>query len=473
MAHPTLQAIILAAGKSSRFKTAQSKLTFTLCGQALIAYPVHLLASAQIPTTLVVGHQKEEVITALGNYQKTIAIIEQKEQRGTGHAVACTRESWQSSEILVMNGDMPLVQPETISQLVEQHRRRGAAVSFVTAHHPDPSSGAYGRVITENGSVKIVEARDFTGDVTQNCCINAGIYLFDRIFLEKELTRLEPATTSNELYLTDLIGAASKQGLVVTTLEAPFDSVRGINTLKELWTAEHIKRSELIEKFMEQGVSFAAPHTVHIDHDVTIGANTNIGAGVHLTKGAKIGTGCSIGAFSHIEQSVIADYVTIKSHTIVMQSVIGMHSTVGPFAHLRNQTTIGTQSVIGNFVELSKSSVAQQTKIKHLSYIGNAQVGSHVNVGAGTIVCNYDGFTKHQTVIKDQASIGSLNSLVAPVTIHERALTAAGSTITEDVPADALAIARARQTNKEGYAAYRRTIKTTAPQVASGEPSAT
>jgi bifunctional UDP-N-acetylglucosamine pyrophosphorylase/glucosamine-1-phosphate N-acetyltransferase len=452
MAQSAVQAIVLAAGKSSRLKTGITKLSYTLCGREMILYPISMLHALELPITMVVGYQQEIIKNIIERARIDVNFIEQKEQLGTGHAVMLTKNSWQADHILVMNGDMPLVTAELIQNLIEKHCTQNAAVSCVVSHNTDPSLTGYGRVVIQHGITTIVEAKDFTGDPTATCCINAGIYIFKRSFLEQYAEQLSPNNKAKELYLTDLIGMASKAGLPVELVYAPFDMIRGINTLKELWAAEHIKRSELIAYWMDHGVHFTAAQTTHIDCDITIGAGTCIEAGVQITAGSHIGENCFIDAFSLIQNSVLAPRVIIKPHTIVQDSKIESQAEIGPFAHVRSNSAVGTQTIIGNFVEVNRSSIAEKTKIKHLSYIGDAHIGSHVNIGAGTITVNYNGVTKNKTVIEDHAFIGSNNSLIAPVTVAQGAMTAAGSTITHDVPENALAIARARQINKEGYA---------------------
>lgn len=462
MAQASVQAIILAAGKSRRFKTDTSKLVYPLCGQKLILYPIKLLSSLAIPTTVIVGHQKELVTAAVQSLNaqtitnRTIDFIEQKEQKGTGHALAITQELWHADHILVMNGDMPLVDQQLIQEIIDKHVRTNATVTFVTAYQPDPTMGGYGRVIREGTSIKIVEARDCSQELRAESLINAGIYLFKREFLQKTCPTLTFHENSQEFYLTDLIAQANLQQQPLQTITVPFDSIRGVNTLKELWICDHIKRSELISSWMEQGVQFTAPQTISVDLGVSLGAGTTVGTSVRLAGATAIGNHCSIGDGCHIENSTIADNVIIHPHSIIKNATINAHAAVGPFAHVKERSTIGEHAVIGNFVEVVRSCVGEKTKIKHLSYIGDAVIGNRVNVGAGTVICNYDGHAKHQTIIKNDVFIGSNNSLIAPLTIGQGAMTAAGSTITDNVPEDALAIARARQVTKEGYAALKR-----------------
>ncbi len=473
MARAPIQAIVLAAGKSSRFKSETPKLLFTLCGQEMIIYPLKQLHNLAIPTTVVLGHKKELMRRTIEEYGFTsLTCVEQQQQRGTGDAVATTVPLWSAENILILNGDIPLIRAELLQQLIETHREHAATVSFISAHNDDPlSSAGYGRVITENGITKIIESRDFTGDYGTYPYINGGIYLFKRDFLKEYINTLQTHDNSQERYLTDLIEIASQSKLPVTTVKAPFDMIRGVNTLKELWAAEQIQRAEIIEYWMGQGVRFIHAQSTHIDLDVTIGAGSCIGSGVQLLKGTRIGKQSYIGSFSSIQASAIGDYVTIQSHTIIDHATVAEHAAVGPFAHIRNNSVIGTRSVIGNFTEITKSSIAHGTKMKHFGYIGNADIGSQVNIGAGIVCCNYDGTSKHTTTIESHAFIGGNNSLVAPVTIGSHAMTAAGSVITHDVPAQALAIGRAHQINKENYVQKLRSSMSIGGAVKTREPN--
>ena len=282
-----VQAIILAAGKSTRFNTGRTKLFEKICGQEMILYPTRLIEQLSVPITVVVGYQKDtikEVITR--HHHNAINFVVQEEQRGTGHALMCTQAIWDREHILIMNGDVPLVTTQIIESLFEKHIATHADISFVTSHHSDPVTGGYGRVIKNNDSIKIVEARDFDGDTHEHCCINAGIYLVRRQFLQQCIQNITQNEQTKEFYITDLIKIASEQKRTITTTTTPFDRIRGINTLQELWAAEHIKRAELIKFWMEKGVHFSVAQNVHIDLDVTIGSGSYIGCGVHLLKGS-------------------------------------------------------------------------------------------------------------------------------------------------------------------------------------------
>jgi bifunctional UDP-N-acetylglucosamine pyrophosphorylase / glucosamine-1-phosphate N-acetyltransferase len=448
----SLQAIVLAAGTSSRFKTGRSKLIEKICGREMVLYPTDILKSLNIPVLMVVGFQKDIVEeTVRNNFNDGVTFVYQEEQRGTGHAIKCTQDAWTANHILVMNGDMPLITPDIIEKLVSKHTKTDAAISFVTAHHCDPNA-MYGRVIQGDDSVEIIEAKEFDGDLSEQCCVNAGIYLIKKNFLTTYLSQLEQSNKTKEWYITDLIKMASDNKLTVSTLAAPFDRIRGVNDFKELWAAEQIKKSEIVQYWMSQGVRFSIAHNVQIDWNVTIGSGTFIGSGVQLLRGTHIGKDCYIDAFSLIRKTTLGDRTTVHPHTIIDDSTIGSDTFVGPFASIHGHSEIKNGAVIGSFVEVNRSIIGTGSKAKHLTYLGDTIIGNTSNVGAGTIACNYDGAQKHKTIIQDNVFVGANNTLVAPVTLHNQSMTAAGSTITKDVQSEALAIARERQVNKEGYA---------------------
>ncbi|MCF7900254.1 bifunctional UDP-N-acetylglucosamine diphosphorylase/glucosamine-1-phosphate N-acetyltransferase GlmU [Candidatus Babeliales bacterium] len=448
----SLQAIVLAAGTSSRFKTGRSKLVEKICGREMILYPTEILRNLDIPVLMVVGFQRDSIEeTIRNNFYEGITFIHQEEQKGTGHAIQCTKDAWIADNILVMNGDMPLITADIIEKLEKKHSSTNAAISFVTAHHCDPNA-MYGRVIQGNDNVQIIEAKEFDGDLSEQCCVNAGIYLIKKEFLTTYLSKLEQSSKTNEWYITDLIKMASDHKLGVSTLAVPFDKIRGVNDFKELWAAEQIKKSEIIQYWMSQGVRFSIAHNVQIDWDVTIGAGTFIGSGAQLLRGTHIGKDCYIDAFTLIRKTTIADRTTLHPHTIIDDSIIGSDVFVGPFASVHGHSQIKNGAVIGSFVEVNRSIVGVGSKAKHLTYLGDTIIGNSSNIGAGTIACNYDGAQKHTTTIHDNVFVGANNTLVAPVTLHNQSMTAAGSTITQDVPSEALGIARERQVNKEGYA---------------------
>lgn len=449
--HWNAQAIILAAGKATRFKTKKTKLLFNICGRLMVMYPLHVLNELSIPSTLVLGYQAEEIwkeVQASGLPDITYVI--QEHQRGTGDAVKCSQSTWTADNIVIINGDCPLLTKEIIHLLLAKHMENNAVISFGTTMVLDPEG--YGRIIEKNGKIKIIEEKNCTEEQRNINRINAGIYIVSRTFLENNIGKIEADPLTNEIYFIDLVNMASEDGLPINAVQVPYDNVRGVNTLQDLWAVEQIKRSEFIKYWMSEGVRFELAQSIHIDIDVEIGAGSFIGTGVHLVGKTKIGEECFVGAFSILENTCVGDNTTVYSHSVLQDSSIGKNVEIGPFARLREQVQIGDNGSIGNFVEIKSTSVGDNTKMKHLTYIGNAEIGASVNIGAGTIFCNYDGINKHKTIIKDRAFIGSNNTLIAPITIGEGAYTAGGSTLKNDVPSNSLAIARAKQEIKPDYA---------------------
>lgn len=453
MNKPSCRAVVLAAGKSTRFKTPKSKLLFDICGQAMLLYPLNVLEALNMPISLVLGYQADEIIDILKKEKiNNVTPVIQKEQLGTGHAVAITKDTWDSEEILILYGDMPLLTQELVGELLAEHQEKQATISFMTAMVHDPR--AYGRVIEKNGTYEVVEAKDCTEEQRHINCINAGVYVMKRSFLENYIPNIEKSAVTGEIYLPGLIKTACDLGMVVHAMPVPFDNVRGVNTLEELWGVEQIKRGQFIKHLMSNGVRFELAQGIHIDKDVTVDAGSFIGTGVHLQGKTKIGKNCTIEAFCVIKDTVIGDNTTILSHTVIHSSKIGNKVNVGPFANLRSNTILDDNVVVGNFIEIKNSHLGSNTIAKHTAYLSNTTIGSNVRVCAGTITCTYEGFLNKQTqtTIQDDAFVGSNNILIAPITIGKGAITAAGSVLTNDVPPNALAVARSRQTNKEGYA---------------------
>lgn len=451
--HKDIQAIVLAAGKSTRFNTGKTKLIEKVCGQELIIYPIMVLDKLKIPTTVVVGYQKDLVKKTIEHYYGTrIHCVVQEQQHGTGHAVGVSKPYWHAQNILLIKGDIPLITLELIEELYKKHTESQSAITFVASHSGDPTGYSYSRVIHKDGKITVVDPHELPHEeLIDHCCINAGIALVSRSFLESAISEVSCNPHTNEFHISSLINIASLNELPISMVTAPFDEIRDINTFQDLWAVEQIKRSELIKYWMTHGVRFSTAQSVHIDIDVEIGAGTYIGCGVHLLSGTRIGKHCTISEFSILKKAYIGNHVNVHSHSVIDHATIGDHAQIGPFAHIEVDSIIAEHAQIGNFVEVKRSSVGAHSKAKHLAYLGDAEIGSHVNIGAGTITCNYDGTEKKKTIIEDHAFIGSNNSLVAPVTIHKRSYTAAGSTITNNVPAESLAIGRARQINKRGY----------------------
>jgi bifunctional UDP-N-acetylglucosamine pyrophosphorylase/glucosamine-1-phosphate N-acetyltransferase len=452
MEHTSTQAIVLAAGNANRFKTKKNKQLEPICGKPMVIYQLHMLNSLSIPTILVLGENKDETLKqTVQHYKiKDLSFATQKQQLGTGDAVASAKDQLTSNLVLILNGDMPLISADIIKTLYKKQKETSATIAFLSTNVIDPTG--YGRVINDSGKIYIIEDKECTNEQKEISTINAGAYLVDGEFLKHELSHLLKSSLTGEYYITDIVNHASEQGKIVTTFNVPYDNVRGVNTLEELWAVEQIKRAEIIRHWMLNGVRFELAQSTHVDHDVTIKAGSYIGSGVHLKKGTTIGESCTIQAYSILENATLENNVIVDYHSVIQDSTLQANAHVGPFARLRNNAIIGEDAQIGNFVEVKNSTIGTKSKAKHLAYLGDATLGQNVNIGAGTITCNHDGANKHKTVIDSNAYIGSNNTLIAPLHIQEGAYTAAGSTINKDVPKDALAIGRAKQENKEDYA---------------------
>lgn len=340
MINDTVQAIILAAGKSTRFNNDTSKELASICGKEMIVHTTSLLEKMNIQTTLVVGYKKEliEAVVRKHHPKTSFNFVEQKEQQGTGHAVYCTKHVWHKDHILVLNGDAPLLSHQLVQSLIDQHATSHAAMSLVVASNVEPSVRGYGHIIQDGKNVKIIEDRHLEHEPTDWCTLNAGIYLFNRSFLENYIEKLPRHEKSGEIYLVTLLEMASKNGLGIELVEASFDEVRGVNTLKELWVAEQIKRAQLIEHWMINGVRFMLPQSVHIDESVTIGRGTCIGAGVQLLGDTHIGEQCNIGAFSVLNNATTGTNCTVESHVVIKTGALKDHETVTSFTHIGAQT---------------------------------------------------------------------------------------------------------------------------------------
>jgi bifunctional UDP-N-acetylglucosamine pyrophosphorylase/glucosamine-1-phosphate N-acetyltransferase len=454
--YSNLQSVILAAGKSTRFHSNKTKLVENICGRPVVLYTAKLFEELSIDSIFVVGHQKELIQeTVSNNVKNKVSFVHQKEQLGTGHAVACTKELWDKENILIVNGDVPLIDKNLIETLYTKHNNANAHLSFVVSTCPHQNH-AYGRIIKDESGIKIVEAKDFVKEEYDKIRhishdINAGIYIARASFLNNCINKINTENASKEFYLTDLVKIASDSKLNVLTHAAPFDRVMGINTNYELMLTEEIKRSDIIKHWASQGVKFETTFGINIDIDVEIGQYTSIEYGVQILSGSKIGRNCIIKKLATIENSTLEDFVTVHQNSIIRDSYLCLNSKIGPFSHVHSHSMIEQDTVINNFVEIKSSTIGSNSYVMPLSYIGNTVTEPLVNIGAGTITCNYDGVSRHSTTIKNSAFIGSNNTLVAPIVIGENSFTAAGSTITEDVPSNSLALARAKQVNKEDY----------------------
>lgn len=457
----TVQAVVLAAGKSTRFGTGQSKQLVELCGIPMLVHALDLLHSLSIDTTVVLGYQADQIEAVCRQYKagKKVTVVHQAEQKGTGDAVRCSEKSWQHDHILILNGDMPLLTQEVLSSLIYRHTTGNYALTFATTTLENPTG--YGRVFADKtGTLLIREEKECTPEQRAITTVNAGVYLVRKDFLTQSLRTLLESDVTGEVYITDIIADAGNRGKKVGTYEVCADLVRGVNTLEELAQAEHILYQRTRAKWLAHGVRLIDPSSILIDRGVRIGRGSVLERGVQLRGTTTVGKRVRVDAYTIVADTAIADDAYIKSHSVLNNSVVGAGVQVGPFAHLRGDATLEDQCVIGNFVEVKNSTIGKGAKAKHLSYIGDATVGERANIGAGSITCNYDGQRKHHTRIGSRAMIGANSSLVAPLSVGSNAYVAAGSVITRDVPGGALGVGRTRQENKEQWVAARRaTVK--------------
>jgi bifunctional UDP-N-acetylglucosamine pyrophosphorylase/glucosamine-1-phosphate N-acetyltransferase len=451
--------VIMAAGKGTRLKSKRAKVLHEIAGQPLLAHVIQAAEQIVRPEHIyvIVGHQAENVRAAVAPLG--VKFVLQPEQRGTGHAIMCAREQVASYQnLLVLSGDVPLIRPETIAGLRDFHLTKKAAMTILTAMPADPFG--YGRVIRAGSSDRvkaIVEQKALTKSQQKEREINSGIYAFAIGPLFANIDRLKTDNPHHELYLTDMAALLVKSKATVVALKTSDPAeVLGANTLAELSSLDATMRARKCADLMAAGVSIYRPETCVIDNDVEIQPDTILEPFVQILGRTKIGSDCRIRSFTVIRDSQISDNVLFRPGCIVDQSTIAAGAQLGPYAHVRPGSEIGEGAHVGNFVETKKTRMGRGAKANHLSYLGDSDVGAGVNVGAGTITCNYDGVNKHMTVIEENAFIGSDSTLVAPVRIGKGAYVAAGSTITEDVPADALALGRSRQTIKEGWSRERR-----------------
>jgi len=431
-------------------RSRQPKVLHPLCGRPLIAYPLRTARALADRIVLVVGPNADEVVTLAGS---DVRAVVQRERLGSGHAVLQAKPECGEGTILVLPGDMPLLSVETIERLVAHHRKSHAAATVLTAVVTEPQG--YGRVLRQGGRVKrIVEDRDATDAEKKIAEINTSVYCFAAGRLWRALGKVRADNDQGEYYLTDVIGVLSRAGARVDALlTSDPGEAAGVNDRKQLAAVAAVQRRRILDRLMEDGVTILDPASTYIEDTVTIGPDTTIHPQVVIEGQSVVGSECVIGVGCHLSSTRLADRVTLLPYCVLRESVIDDAATLGPFCHLRPLSHVGPRAKVGNFVELKKSKIGRGSKVPHLSYVGDATVGEGVNVGAGTITCNYDGVNKHETRIDDRAFIGTNTSLVAPVTVGEGAYIGAGSTITKDVPPGALAVGRAHQVVKDGWAA--------------------
>jgi bifunctional UDP-N-acetylglucosamine pyrophosphorylase/glucosamine-1-phosphate N-acetyltransferase len=448
-----VHAVVLAAGKGTRMKSGRAKVLHQAAGLPLIDHVFRALAPLEPASIVVViGHKPEEITSYVGAQVGTRFAI-QEPQLGTGHALLQAEPFLEEREgsVLLLSGDVPLIRTQTLERLMKWHRDRRAAATVLTAVLDRPDG--YGRIVRMNGAISaIVEHRDASVEQRAIQEINSGIYVFDRPPLFDALRQVGSRNAQGEYYLPDLVGIFRDQGLTVetVTVEDPLE-ILGVNSRQDLADVSAALRDRKNAELMASGVTIVDPATTWIHPDVVVGPDTILHPGVYLEGNTRIGSACEIHSGVRIIDSTLGDRVVISNFCIVRQSHVENGAQVGPFAQIRPDSRVGEGAHVGNFVELKKTVLGKGSKANHLAYLGDSTIGEKVNIGAGTITCNYDGVHKNPTIIEDGAFIGSDSQLIAPVRIGRNAYVAAGSSITEDVPPDSLAIARGRQVNKLGW----------------------
>ncbi|MBP3911562.1 MAG: bifunctional UDP-N-acetylglucosamine diphosphorylase/glucosamine-1-phosphate N-acetyltransferase GlmU [Niameybacter sp.] len=449
------KSIILAAGQGTRMKSSTSKVLHEIFHKPLVYYPIEAAryAGAQ-EVCLVVEHKSEEVMKTFGD---TVKYALQAERLGTGHAVMQAMDFiGDDGEILVLYGDTPLITAQTIEKMLAFHRKKKNAVTVLSALVDDPTG--YGRIVRDESKhfVKIVEQKDATDEEKRITEINGGMYVFEAKHLKSALSKITNNNKQQEYYLTDTIEILLHEGYNVDAIAIMNpDDILGVNSREQLAQATAIMKQRINRKHMDNGVTLIDPHHTYIDPEVEIGQDTVIEPGCIIEGNTSIGENCIIGYNTKIRNCKVGNSVAIES-SMLIDSQIDEGCHIGPFAYIRPNSHIGAKVKIGDFVEIKNATIGEGTKVSHLTYIGDADVGRDVNFGCGTVVVNYDGEKKHRTIIKDHAFIGCNTNLVSPVVIEENVYTAAGSTITQDVPKNSLAIARARQEIKPEWVTKKR-----------------
>ena len=455
---PSLVAIVLAAGEGTRFRSGTNKVLHPLLGKPMLDLVLDAVQTLKPRTTVVVTGFDAESVARLAA-ARGAAIALQTERRGTGHAVLAAKASLRPSgegDILVVPGDLPLIRPAALKALLARHRRRGNAATVLSAFVPSPSG--FGRIVRDPaGAIRIVEDADAAAAERAIAEVNAAVYVFSSRELWRVLTKLSPANARREYYLTDAVGLLAAAGRKVEAWPTPQpEDIRQVNARYDLASVLAVIRDRKLRELSDRGVTVLSPATSWIDLDVEIGAETVIYPSVVLEGATTIGRGCRLYPGAHIMGSRLGDGVSVFSSTVIENATIEDGATVGPFARLRPKTVVRAGAHVGNFVEMKNTDFGRGAKAGHLSYLGDSEVQEGVNIGAGTITCNYDGVRKNRTVIEAGAFIGSGTELVAPVRIGRGAYVAAGSVITKDVSPDALAVARGRQIEKPGWARKKR-----------------
>ncbi len=457
MANKDLAILILAAGKGTRLKSSLAKVLHPAGGRTLLEHVVRACQPLGAKKSVaVIGHQAEKVAEVCVPLE--VETVLQKPQNGTGHAMLVAKRAIGNAKyVIVLPGDAPLVRTQTLRALLAKHKSGNAAATILTAVLADPSG--YGRILRKSGDkvAAIIEESQLAPEQRELNEINSSMYCFTTAKLWPALARVKPNNKHREVYLTDAISILNGQGETVLA-EIALDSreALGCNTRADLAGVDHTFREWKREALMREGVSIQLPETVVIDSDVVAGEDTIVEAGVQLLGKTRIGARCMIKTGSVLQDMLLGDDVVVEPYCVMTQGRLDSDVVIGPFARLRALTHLKRGVRIGNFVELKKSVLGEGTKAMHLTYLGDAKIGAKTNIGAGTITCNYDGFHKHPTTIGNHVFVGSDSALIAPVRIGNGAYIAAGSAITDNVPADALGIARGRQANKPGWAGKKR-----------------
>jgi bifunctional UDP-N-acetylglucosamine pyrophosphorylase/glucosamine-1-phosphate N-acetyltransferase len=445
--------LVLAAGKSRRIRSSLSKVLHPLWGVPVLRHVLEA-CSGLGPASVVVSPGAEDVRAALPAVAKAVT---QPRALGTGHAVLCARRRLNGyGHVAVLAGDSPLLRPATLKSLVHEHLRRGNAATFLAAEMPDPRG--YGRVLLDGrgGLARMVEERDALASEKSIRTVNAGAYVFRARDLWPALGRLNRRNRQKEFYLPDALLRMKDMGLPVgVRMLEDWTEALGVNTRSDLARAHEVLRWRKVEALMKEGVTFLDPRTAYVSPQARLGRDCVVEPSVFIGGATRIAPGCRIGMGCHIASSRLGAGAVIKPYSVLEEAVVGERATVGPFARLRPGTHVGAEARIGNFVETKKAVLGRGAKASHLSYIGDAVVGDGANIGAGVITCNYDGVHKNRTVVGNGAFVGSDVQLVAPVKVGRGAYVGAGSTVTKDVPAGALAVSRAEQRNIEGWAKRR------------------
>jgi bifunctional UDP-N-acetylglucosamine pyrophosphorylase/glucosamine-1-phosphate N-acetyltransferase len=460
-------AVVLAAGRSTRFRSARSKLAHELGGTPIIQWLLGALHRAEVaPIVVVVARDADDLRATCGS---GVRFAVQEEAQGTGHAVLAaeaTMAGWAGS-LLVLNADLPLLRTETLRRVIDTHRSTGAGLTLLTATVADPHG--WGRIVRDRGAVRgIVEERDASAAERALPEVNVGVYCVRAALLFDLLHQVTPDNAQGEIYLTDIVGRAGAAGIAVADLPVDAAEVGQINSRGELAAMEKVLRSRINAKWMAAGVTLEDPDTAYIGPDVSVGRDTVIGPNVHLRGRTAVGEGCRLDGSAFVTDSKVGDGAHLRFGVVITDSEVGARCEIGPFAHLRPKTRLAEAVHIGDFVETKNAVLGSRTKANHLAYIGDAEIGCEANIGAGTITCNYDGFDKYRTVIGDRVQVGSDSTLVAPVEIGDDAYVATATTVRRNVMPGALVFNPRDQQERPGWVAAFRARKTAKAPVAVG-----